>query len=59
MREKYFITCMNLDTQLKRISIFHCMHESSYPIKLHIQITGDLDMCFYWISRFMHSMKCK
>ena len=30
-----------------------------YAIKLHIQITSDLDRCFNWISRSMHSMKCK
>ena len=35
------------------------MHEFKYPIKMRIQITSGLELRFYWISRFVQSMKCK
>ena len=36
MRRKYFVTCMNLDTQQKHISLFGHMHESKYIQEKHI-----------------------
>ena len=57
MRRKYFVTCMNLDTQQKHISLFGHMHESTYiqekhisrPLVIRIYVFIEyLDSCKVW-----------